>query len=533
MATRPTLRLLWQRPLGRLALLAFLLAAAAAWYVTASGGWVNALHLPPVLDASTPRSQNGFTLLDVQLPGQQYDRNGRVFAGFQYEDVDYQSSYGTEAVDRADAFGLWLKPPPDSLMNGNEMDSAVSTFGKALSVTARLSTGEIIPLDWHLRNQGDWLPPGEAAKRLVFITLPSGYSDACRFVDFTISDQSGHSAHWRVAHLPRMRHAVPPPSSFTDTIITDNITVSARAWHGGTGPPAGSIGYILHPILPPGSHHWDVLMTKEAREWEPFSYDEHVKIYADSGVPILGRNGLFNTDFERWYGGGILGYVATDYYPRMTRFLRLTCELRQFETYDEMVTFHNVAVQYDEDEYRLEHEKIYHLELPRSLTVTTPSGVTVTLPAQGGRFRPSLFGGALNFFATIRPKIQNDPVAYSLPNSPLARTFGKPVKISLTFPPPYQRGSWSAEQDGVPASYSMSLPTNPAWHPTRRGISTVPMHEDLLPILKDFTVIIRQRVDLQVIPMTFTLPITAEAPAYYPKGYQMPRPKGYRPSKRP
>ena len=127
------------------------------------------------------------------------------------------------------------------------------------------------------------------------------------------------------------------------------------------------------------------------------------------------------------------------------------------------------------------------------------------MPRWNGRLLATLPGH-------IRPKIQENPVAYPLPNAPLARTFGKPVKINLTFPPPYQRGIWSAEQDGVPASYGMSLPTNPAWHPTRRGISTVPMYKDLPPVLKDLTLIIRQRVDLQTVPMRFTVPVSDTPP---------------------
>lgn len=394
MATRPTLRLLWKRPLARFGLLTLLLAGAAAWYVTARGGWVNILHLPPVLDASTRRAQGGFTLLDVQLPGQWQDRYGQKFVGFQFEAVDFQKDYGPEAVDTADAAGLWIEPPslPDGLPAGGSIDSQLNTLGKTFLVTARLSTGDVLPLEWHLRSTTDW-PPGTPVKRLLFVSLPSGYSDACRFVDFTISDQGGHSAHWRITRLPRMRHAVPPPFAFTDTITRNGVTVSARAWHEANS----QVGYVLRPVLPPNSHQWDIVMVSKWHEWEPFAYDGRVKVYKDSGAPVLGRNGIFDTDFERWYGGGIHNFAGFDFYPRMNRFLRLTCELRQFETCDETVTFHNLTVRKAWDGDRAYGYKIYSLVIPRPITFTTPSGVSVTLPAQGQAAAPAGSIGDLNF----------------------------------------------------------------------------------------------------------------------------------------
>ncbi len=475
MPTFPARRFLSPR---RLLVILLLLAVAGigTWYVHSRGGVANTLQLPPALDTSTPKAQEGFTLLDIQRPGQKQNKYGQAFCGFQYEDVNFQTGYGADAIDTADALGLWIKPPLDSLLNENEMDSGSSTFGKALSVTARLSTGETLPLEWHLRNQGYYLPPGEAAKCLVFTSLPSGYSDACRYVDFTIADQLGHSVHWRISRLPPMRHAVPAPSTITDTVTKEGITMSAQAWHQQIGQPGqiGEIAYLLHPILPPNSHQWDVRITDASQEWEPYDYDGHSRngISYDStyGTLINGRNGVFNKGFERRYGG-IYGFARNDPYPRMNHSLRLTAELRQFEIYDEPVIFHNIAVQYDPNTYRLDHEKVYYLSLPEPLTTITPSGIAVTLPAQGENFRPTLYGGALNFFVTVQPKLQDTPVAYPLPNSPLARTFGKPVKISLTFPLPYHLSGCSNGGNSTPANYAMSLPPNPAWRFTRKGIS--------------------------------------------------------------
>ena len=510
----PALRRLWQRPLLRFALLGLLPAGGAAWYVAARGGWANIQNLPPLLDASTPRTQNGFTLLDIQRPGQIQGR---------FAKVNYPANTDPNVIDTADAFGLWIKPPsfPDNLLSG-AVDSETSRFGKALSVTARLSTGETLPLVWHLRDD-EWPPPGQASQRLLFVALPSGYSDACRFVDFTIADQSGHAAHWRVTQIPRMRHAIPRPAIFTTTITQDGITMSAQAWHDQPGQINGQVNYLLRPMLPQNSHQWEIVKTDEWQEWEPFAYEGHIPLSEHSGTPILGRNGVFKAILESRYGGGFYNFAGGDPYPEVNHFLRLTCALQQFETYDEPVTFHNVAVQYDADGYRLDHEKNYFLALSKPLTVTTPSGVTVTLPVQGQRFQPLLYANDLNFMVRVQPQIEAETVLHPLPNSPLARTFSKPVQISLTFPLPSHLEGWSYDQSGALASCAMSLPPNPAWHFTPKGLPDVPYHRDLPPVLKDFTVIIRQRVDLRTIPMTFTLPITNYAPPDYPTGYQPPK----------
>jgi hypothetical protein len=517
------LRFAFQRRLGRAALLCAVAAGVFGGYLLSHGGWANTFHLPPVLDESTPRSQNGFVLLDIQLPGHRQDQYGQAFTGFQYGRVDDRPGDWTAETDTADAFGLWIQPPPlpKSLASPSDIDSQSSVFGKAFSVTARLSTGDLLPLGWHLRDETNWrLPSEKPAKRLLFVILPSGYSGECRSVEFTVADQSGHSAHWLFSRLPQMCHAVPPPPHSTTTVTENGVMMSAQAWHPSPGQPMGEINYLLRPVLPANSHQWDVLVTEQSREWESFGDTGQVPVYAYSGTPIAGRNGVFSTGSERSWGG-IYGIAGFDFYPRTTRYLRLGCTLRQFETYTETVTFHNLAVRYDEDEYHAGGAKTYYLEVRQPLIAVTPSGVMVTLPVQGKQFKPTLFMGDLNFLVSTRPEIPEKPTAYALPKSPLSRTFGKPVQISLTFPPPYQASGWSYERGGTAASYALPLPINPAWHPTPAGLSKVPLHADMPPVLKTLTLIVHQRVNLQSIPMTFTLPILDQAP-YSPKSYRKP-----------
>lgn len=302
-----------------------------------------------------------------------------------------------------------------------------------------------------------------------------------------------------------MRHAVPPPAKAVDTVTQNGITMTAKAWHVPGGLGNRNLGILLRPMLPPQSHQWDILVTRQEREWEPFGKEKRVSIYSESGTPVVGRNGVFSTGSEQWFGGGIYRFGPDDPYPRTTRFLRLSTELHQYETYDEPVTFHNLAVQKGKD-----NDAAYFLSLPQPLSATTSSGVTVTLPAQSG-FHGMASAYALNVEVKTTPLIKSEPAAVSLPASPLAKTYGKPVQISLKVGTPFHSSGWSYEQGDVPANYALSL----------LYMRKLPFKVIAPPqVLKNLTFIVHQRVDIQTLPMTFTLPIAAHSPPYYPKDYK-------------
>ena len=503
---------------ARLALLALvLLALGVGGYITTHGGWVNALRLPPVLDASTPRSQNGWTLEDIQLPGPFQRGEGLAASGFLYQGAEYRPQENSDHGDTADAFGLWLTPPPGEMTAGSPNDATGNPQQDPFFALAQLSTGETLPLIWHYISRTNWQQPLENADGYVFLSLPTGYSDSCRFVDITVSDRHNHAAHWHFSRLPRMRHAVPPPAKARETVTQNGITMTAKAWHEPGGLGNRNLGILLRPMLPPQSHQWEILVTRQEREWEPFGEVGYLRAYSESGTTVDGRNGVFTTGSEQWFGGGIYRFGPDDPYPLTTRFLRLSTELHQYETYDEPVVFHNLKVGRIAEPGR----DSYYLKLPRPLSITTPSGVTVRLLVQD-QIHPGEFGGGLNFRVTVQPRIKDKPTAYPLPNSPLSRTYGKPVRVNLMFPPPYEAGGWTYEQDGRPATYSMSLPPDP-FSPSSVKQKGFRLHYTVPPVLKNFTIIVHQRVDIQTIPMTFTLPITDKSPPYYPKGFQIPK----------
>ena len=465
---------------ARLALLALLLLAlGVGGYVTTRGGWVNALRLPPTLDAATPRAQNGWVLEDIQLPtsyrGSYHGENDQDFAGFSFQGADYSNS-SFNGENTTDAFGIWLTPPTGSCSASTPADAGIDPKQNLFVVSAQLSTGESLFLSWHLRRPK--LSQLAQANMLLFISLPTGYPDTCRFVDITVSDQHSQTAHWRITRLPRMRRAIPAPVAAVTSVTKDGVTLSAQAWL----QPNSVCGYLVTPTLPP-SHSWELGLTKREYTWASFNNTGE-----DGGQPL--KTKVTNKDGAVAAETAFQGYTDFNYYPRANRFLRLTTELRQFETHDETLIFHNVAVRRDPD------FGVYCVVLPKPLSQTTPSGVTVTLPTQDGKAGSMAMNHCLNVLVSTSPKITFQRTALSLPASPLARAYGKPVRLSLTFTPPGRRADGSEGQGNAPSYYAISL-----W-----GKRPLPS------VLKDFTITVHQRVDLQATPMTFTLPIADHAP---------------------
>ena len=324
MAMRSTLRLLWQCPLSRFALIAFLLMGAAAWYVMAPGGWVNALHLPPVLDASTPRSQNGFTLEDITTPGDD---------------------------DRGDAAILLIRPSTfphlaAQYQNSEGLFVYGSNFGSRtpqLQASAQTSNGDVTPLAWKII--GTQVEP-----QFYRVEIPGGYSNDCRYMNVTVVPSLGPFPRWRITRLSNMRHVISDASKITSSVTSSGIITTAGAWRG-----RHKIFLRVRPALPPDSHQWELATNDQWSEWE--QSDRPHPQGATTRLPILGRAGVF-TEQDMAYGGGLtMSFDAP--YRSASRYVRADCELHQFETYDERVTFRNVAVKQDPDDVTPSRDKTY------------------------------------------------------------------------------------------------------------------------------------------------------------------------------
>lgn len=165
--------------------------------------------------------------------------------------------------------------------------------------------------------------------------------------------------------------------------------------------------------------------------------------------------------------------------------------LYQYDTLEERVTFHNLELQpppSDAEAKRGFTPRFLLLKSP--LTVTTPSGICITLPAQQETFG-SLFSNFNGNANALFIKIETTPSQPKviLPLSPLYQKHRKPVSIQLACAAPDVMSSYQA--DNTYKVIAVLLP----------NLATV-THLDSL------TLIVRQRVDLQTVPVALKIPIS-------------------------
>ncbi|HEX8463491.1 MAG TPA: hypothetical protein VF627_02645, partial [Abditibacterium sp.] len=142
-------------------------------------------------------------------------------------------------------------------------------------------------------------------------------------------------------------------------------------------------------------------------------------------------------------------YGQSDY--KTQKFATIRAILRQFDTLDERVTFRNLALAPvaapKKGQLALARGPRF-LALKEAQSITTPSGITVTLPASLPLDMQNwnlVFNG--NIHALWVP-IQVSPNAKSLaplPDSPLFRKHGRAVSIKLEVPEPYFLVSYAAD----------------------------------------------------------------------------------------
>ena len=229
------------------------------------------------------------------------------------------------------------------------------------------------------------------------------------------------------------------------------------------------------------AHQWELGHLTETLEWEPPGY-----VPQDSGT-TMGTGKVGNTvNFEM--EGQQLFYDRSYPYLADTHWSRLSATLQEFETYDETVIFHNVSV------VKTKNGSQY-LTGSGPQTVTTPSGVTVTL--DDVQHRQNFMGNYGGTGYAVQLSYPQTTLFPSLPRSPFWRKYQRPVKISADIPKPYtSMGSSWGNNEGT---YQF-------------GVNGYGNKGPLPKVIANFPVIIRQRVDLRSVPMTFTLPVLAKRP---------------------
>ena len=167
----------------------------------------------------------------------------------------------------------------------------------------------------------------------------------------------------------------------------------------------------------------------------------------------------------------------------------ISAMLHQFDIHEERVTFKNLDLEPLSADNKSQFTPRY-LSLKEPMTQTTPSGISLTIPAQKWTLQEALtlLNGNPN---ALFLQIQTSPAQREvyLPASPLCQKHGKPVRIKLECPKPNYM-VWS-EADNTFKTIAVGLP----------NLRTV-QHLD------ELTFLVRQRVDLQSIPLALKVPIT-------------------------
>jgi len=227
----------------------------------------------------------------------------------------------------------------------------------------------------------------------------------------------------------------------------------------------------------------------------PSRYD--LRLYQKANIPYRWDFVIPGSSFARTRAIASVG--SPDYRNHQRTTIRAT--LRQYDTYDEKVTFKNLdlAPVREEDRYPLVGPS-RALSLPKTLSLKTPSGITITLPAQSYDGIPPFMAGnpsALFIRIEVRP---NDKLIASLPDSPLFRKHRRPIKLQLGLLSMIYQKEEVRYYDDVTPNYG-------------RVALSIP-NLDSATHLDELTFYVRQRADLQTVPIAIEVPISRPAPGH-------------------
>ncbi len=425
------------------------------------------------LARATPTYQNGLTLMEIVNVSPQHQ--------YSFSDKGSEDNGGSSPSSEADT-GLWVKLPQSVQIPMGCSGEDYSPCRNQITATARASDGHVIPLRWHTSASRSSDGP-----TYILASIPAGYPSAVRWADVTLNDHHGDSATWRILDLPPMLHVLATPVTPQAMFHQANISVTASAYRGTqssynhTNP---MILFDLHGTITGASNHWEAGHFTETDEWEPPRFAPQ-----DAGY-TLGINNTANIDgsikleLTRLQAAGDRPepYIADDHW------VRLGAQIQEFETHDETVAFHNVSV------VTASNGGFYIAALGPQ-TVTTPSGISLTLVDVQHQQRLSHDWGGSGFSLLIHyPQGIKYP---SLPRSPLWRRHKGIISVSVEVPKPYDSygsSTYDSSAGGQEAIYSFHA------------------NKPLPKTFASFPVIIRQRVDLRAVPMTFTLPVLDKEP---------------------
>lgn len=244
--------------------------------------------------------------------------------------------------------------------------------------------------------------------------------------------------------------------------VAEGVTLRARAYTDYSGAPKDASRYDLQLVGKP----------KDGTQWD-FTLDDEPKYH---------------------YTGGISGArYPTSYNNKQTTTLHAT--LHQYETYDERVTFKNLDLGMEKGTPPEKYPFLFgpkspaqFMRLSESQTAVTPSGIAVTLPVQGAETTLGGFNGPLNNSLFVNIDVSPDQREVVLTDSPLYKKYRKPVTIQLK-----AHASDSVLWDSASNKFNIIIIYTPNLKTLKR--------------LDSLTLIVRQRVELQTIPVAIEVPV--------------------------
>ena len=178
------------------------------------------------------------------------------------------------------------------------------------------------------------------------------------------------------------------------------------------------------------------------------------------------------------------------------KYATIHATLWQYSTLEERITFHDLDLCPLADDWETKNGFTPRfLVLKSAVTATTPSGIQITLPAQNVEHFHDMFSGYNGNANALFIRIETTPNQREavLPLSPLYQKYKKPLHIQLDCDKPNMMVFYQA--DNTYKIIAIGLP----------DLRTV-THLDSL------TLIVRQRVNLQRVPIAVRLPVSRPSP---------------------
>lgn len=506
------------------------------------------------VDSSTPRAQHGLTVVSVGRGDERGEYKFPVPAGMEYLSGPRGSGF-------PGGIGLWVrgpKPPPAPRPKpGVRVSYPPYRLPEA---TARAVGGEALPTQAQRAYEMGMDSDGRnAAPPLYLISVPGGYPPSLKAIDVSVGDGQGHTARWRITHLPASFHAIPGTPAPRPIFRGAGVTLSVRAWResgGQFGNPSDaarqrSVRYRVQAQVPAGTG-WTLRIHRQQLEWEPLPPSAPPPMgsmppeYAARVAAMRRTSAVFTAGFGTdappvppGYRGQPMirqGSIPAPY-AGANRFLRLQGELVQTASAQESVTFHDLTIHARKPAVPAYYGSHYtpppfYVVDAKPQTQTTPSGISVSLlPLPNSPRNDFGFGGpeGVRLFLKFAPAPPG-PLPISLPRSPLARKYHKPVSYSLRAPSPYFLETFGFDggfrPPGAAPSGQMALLRTPFAPPTRVVRNGRTFYEPTPPAipkhLDHLTLTVMQRAELKSIPVSFLVPIGAAPPPSPPRPARRP-----------